>query len=66
MITTFAESFLWTIGTLTTSQNSFQKIPLNLIFERVAADDDSENLDLILHMYVCMYVCMYLDSQMSL
>jgi hypothetical protein len=58
MITTFAESFQRTITTLTTSQNSFKKIPLNLIFERVAADD-SENLDL-------MNVCMYLESQMSL
>ncbi len=55
MITTFAESFLRTITTLTTSKNSLKKNPLNLILERVAADD-SENLWFD-SPYGCMCVC---------
>lgn len=51
------------ITTLTTSQNSLKKFPLNLIFERVAADD-FEKLDLILHTYVCVYVSWFSDESL--
>ncbi len=63
MITTFAESFLRTITTLNYITKLFKKNSIEFDFERVAADD-SENLDLTLHMYVCVYVSWFSDESL--